>query len=449
MGDKTSGYVTLKTVFHDKDLLDVSNTEDGGTSYDESQRVELDTFITYLGTVIKNLYNLDGTLLADRTITAATFFTKWIDGDVIVNTGELTERGFTVNAFNDVERARLSFNQALQSGELSLTDDGGEWLNSSGRFTSLGAATAFAGSQLGIKAPNNSNATALAHFVNASNQNVMDLIAEGTVRMGVPPSSSLGTANVSLQTISPHLNAYYAQLSNKLGDISGLFVSGSSGAAGAGGTMSGIKSVLSSTLGIIIGGNHLVLPAANAIASYGIFARNHITSLTHTGTTYGGFIQNALVGTTSVSNVTYGVVVENKLTAITSGTATKMIGGRFLCNVNSVGTATDVTALEVEIINTGTITNTPVVASFLGGNMGVGIAVPVAIVDVLQSDPTGALPVIKMEQLDLSEEFIDFTGTAAIGNPIEAVGAKTLTTTHFLKVTINGATRYIPAGTIA
>ena len=40
--------------------------------------------------------------------------------------------------------------------------------------------------------------------------------------------------------------------------------------------------------------------------------------------------------------------------------------------------------------------------------------------------------------------------TIGVGNAIEAVGAKTLTTTHFIKNTINGVgTRYIPAGTIA
>jgi len=52
--------------------------------------------------------------------------------------------------------------------------------------------------------------------------------------------------------------------------------------------------------------------------------------------------------------------------------------------------------------------------------------------------------------LDVSEEMIEFNTTIGTGNAIEAVGAKTLTTTHFIKVTLpGGLTRYIPCGTIA
>jgi hypothetical protein len=45
---------------------------------------------------------------------------------------------------------------------------------------------------------------------------------------------------------------------------------------------------------------------------------------------------------------------------------------------------------------------------------------------------------------------IQFETTIGTWNAIEAVGAKTLTTTHFIKVTLPwGLTRYIPAWTIA
>lgn len=67
-----------------------------------------------------------------------------------------------------------------------------------------------------------------------------------------------------------------------------------------------------------------------------------------------------------------------------------------------------------------------------------------------QSSATAAVPVLLLDQADDSEEMIEFTGTVGTGNAIEAVGAKTLTTTHFIKVTITGVgTRYIPVGTIA
>jgi hypothetical protein len=72
-------------------------------------------------------------------------------------------------------------------------------------------------------------------------------------------------------------------------------------------------------------------------------------------------------------------------------------------------------------------------------------------VETNQNDATAAIPVLKLKQTDVSEEMIELDGTTiGTGNAIEAVGAKTLSTTHFVKVTITGVgTRYIPVGTIA
>ena len=67
----------------------------------------------------------------------------------------------------------------------------------------------------------------------------------------------------------------------------------------------------------------------------------------------------------------------------------------------------------------------------------------------VQTADAAAVPVLLLEQLDVSEEMIEFTSVAGAGNAIEAVGGKSLTTTHWIKVTINGDVRYIPAGTIA
>jgi len=69
---------------------------------------------------------------------------------------------------------------------------------------------------------------------------------------------------------------------------------------------------------------------------------------------------------------------------------------------------------------------------------------------VNQVDASGAMPALLLNQDDVSEEMIEFDSTVGVGNAIEAVGAKVLTTTHFIKVTITGVgTRYIPCGTIA
>lgn len=67
-----------------------------------------------------------------------------------------------------------------------------------------------------------------------------------------------------------------------------------------------------------------------------------------------------------------------------------------------------------------------------------------------QTSTTRAIPALFIDQADISEEMIEFNTTIGTGNAIEAIGAKTLTTTHFIKVTLPGSlTRYIPCGTIA
>ena len=55
-----------------------------------------------------------------------------------------------------------------------------------------------------------------------------------------------------------------------------------------------------------------------------------------------------------------------------------------------------------------------------------------------------------IEKGDDDETMIEFAGAIGTGNVIEAVGAKTLTVTHFIKVEITGVgIRYMPVGTIA
>ena len=97
------------------------------------------------------------------------------------------------------------------------------------------------------------------------------------------------------------------------------------------------------------------------------------------------------------------------------------------------------------------LSGTSAVVTVLGnGNSGFGIAAPTAKIHADQFSTTAAIPVLTLDQADLSEEFINFVGTVGTGNSIEAVGAKTLTTTHFLRMQIEGVGYvYVPAGTIA
>lgn len=85
-----------------------------------------------------------------------------------------------------------------------------------------------------------------------------------------------------------------------------------------------------------------------------------------------------------------------------------------------------------------------------GANVGIGVTAMLAKLHVDQDDTVGAIPALYLDQADVSEEMIEFNTTIGVGNAIEAVGAKSLTVTHFIKITLPGSlTRYIEVGTIA
>ena len=85
------------------------------------------------------------------------------------------------------------------------------------------------------------------------------------------------------------------------------------------------------------------------------------------------------------------------------------------------------------------------------GTVGIGLlTAPLAQLHIDQNDDSAAIPVALFDQADVSEGMFEFVSTIGVGNAIEAVGAKTLTVTHFIKVKLpGGLTRYQEVGTIA
>ena len=95
--------------------------------------------------------------------------------------------------------------------------------------------------------------------------------------------------------------------------------------------------------------------------------------------------------------------------------------------------------------------STPYLTILSTSNVGIGISASLlATLHTKQGSTTGAIPVLALEQADVDQHMIEFITTIGTGNAIEAVGAKVLTTTHFIMVQIpGGLTRYFPVGTIA
>ncbi len=106
----------------------------------------------------------------------------------------------------------------------------------------------------------------------------------------------------------------------------------------------------------------------------------------------------------------------------------------------------DLTLFEGKINATSTIIPTPT-AIFTQTTSDPGRG---GVVRIIQNSDSADNPVLSLQQDNLSEEFIKFITTIGVGNPVEAIAAKSLSTTHFIKVQIPGdLDRYIPVGTIA
>lgn len=102
-----------------------------------------------------------------------------------------------------------------------------------------------------------------------------------------------------------------------------------------------------------------------------------------------------------------------------------------------------------DVFLAGEITASGTGDSSIAGKVGIGVTAPLAKLHIDQATADAVIPVLYLDQADVSEEIAEIVSTAGVGNAIELVGAKTLTVTEFIKVTINGAVRYIAAGTIA
>ena len=90
------------------------------------------------------------------------------------------------------------------------------------------------------------------------------------------------------------------------------------------------------------------------------------------------------------------------------------------------------------------------VARFTGSSLFIGDTTGDGMLSLDQSSLTSAIPCLELDQADLDHPFTKYECTIGTGNAIEAVGGKSLTTTHFVLIELTGGLlRYFEAGTIA
>jgi hypothetical protein len=77
------------------------------------------------------------------------------------------------------------------------------------------------------------------------------------------------------------------------------------------------------------------------------------------------------------------------------------------------------------------------------GDVGIGTAGPTAKLHIDQASTTVAIPVLTLDQADLSEEFINFVATVGATNPIQTATVLPVSPSHRVRVAVNGTVRFI------
>jgi hypothetical protein len=75
--------------------------------------------------------------------------------------------------------------------------------------------------------------------------------------------------------------------------------------------------------------------------------------------------------------------------------------------------------------------------------VGVSITNPAAQTDIRQTNTAGSVPVLYLNQTDLSEEYIQFQTTIGAGNPTEVATTLPANPAHRVRVSVNGTLRWI------
>ena len=99
-----------------------------------------------------------------------------------------------------------------------------------------------------------------------------------------------------------------------------------------------------------------------------------------------------------------------------------------LIRFNSEGAITSTSApgsVTIQTTPSGSVTSVDRVVIDSAGKVGIGTTSPSAKLHIDQSSTTAAIPVLTLDQADLSEEFIRFVSTVGAGNPIDTAAIGT------------------------
>lgn len=141
------------------EFLDLDATDDGGGTW-FSANLTIANLLTYVNNNVNNIYSVDGTIAANRTLFALTRFTKWLGGDVEVQMADETfDYAFLVKNVSNQEKGRFGFDQATFSGILELNNNSGQFFSANDNKIITGFTSSTFSSVTNVKINGNIGAT--------------------------------------------------------------------------------------------------------------------------------------------------------------------------------------------------------------------------------------------------------------------------------------------------
>ena len=174
MGKQINQYTKtrIKTSTQSDDLMDLDSTEDSGVTF-ESAKMKVSEFIGYILEQIPplSLYVIDGTISANRTVTALGRFTKWVGGNITIKMADaINNYGFTIEDNLGSEKAEMGYDQSTSSGLLEVKNTDGTFINANDGKISVGTGPATSTALVHVKGKEAYNGAAeiLLHVSNAN-----------------------------------------------------------------------------------------------------------------------------------------------------------------------------------------------------------------------------------------------------------------------------------------
>jgi len=460
MAEKISGYTADATSdpIKDDDYLDLSN-EDGGGGYDESKKILVSEMVTFLSANLDTYYTANGTTPASLQVAMTDTIHYDTSLFIIDKPNQVVNLCFgllkadqtngTINIKGVIDNTIRFSLRGLGNTDTTvalLVENSSAETIISGRDDKrvrIGNGSVF-DATLNVRSANSDD---IVRFKDTGNADQFRILNTGAMGFGG------GTPGSVVKFTWSHFNEGFGQGMNMgfTGLVgSGMGISMDARSAAGGSSITGMFCTVESATGTL------------ARAFYGL------SNNTKGNDNYGGFFESG-----NGSRLSYGVFGSISSTAQASSIETAAVKGSNNATIGDnhyggffeyIGNKDNATVYGVRGRGVGTgDTQVSFGGHFVSANTGSGstdvgvyaegstLAIDaVGSSTLTQSNASAALPVLTLDQVDVSEEYVSFLGTVGTGNSLEAVAAKTLTPTHFVKVKVEGGlTRYFEVGTIA